>query len=170
MLRFFAVLILVGGLSGCLTLIDGETVWQDGVKTMPTMYCANDDNGPAKTVDWKTATLVEETVKDDRYESGLLTLWQNKPYIIRVTNQDDGVRSFRAPAFFRDVAVLKAVYKDRTVEHPCINALTLAPGASGEIHIIPLKTGSYDYHETGIWLPFLGEIVSASDVGVIYVH
>jgi hypothetical protein len=35
---------------------------------------------------------------------------------------------------------------------------------------VPLKKGSYDYHETGIWVPFLGEMVTTADVGLIYVH
>ena len=51
-----------------------------------------------------------------------------------------------------------------------MTALTLAPDATAEFHIVPLKKGSYDYHETRIFSPFWGEVISTADVGLIYVH
>ncbi len=171
MLRKLLICLSAGGsLLGCVTTNDqGETVLSDGLDTMPVMYCAT-DNSPAAKADWSKATVVKESVKDRLYESGLMTLWHAKPYIIRITNNDTGVRSFRAPEFLRDVAILKVVYKEKAFDAPCLNALTLAPGTTAELHVVPLKPGYYDYHETGIWVPFMGEWATNADVGVIYVH
>lgn len=160
----------VGFLAGCVTTKDwGEAVLSDGLDTMPVMYCTT-DNSPATKADWSKATVVKESVKDRLYESGLMTLWHAKPYVIHITNNDTGVRSFRAPEFLRDVAILKAVYKGKAFETPCLNALTLASGTTAELHVVPLKPGYYDYHETGIWVPFMGEWATSADVGVIYVQ
>jgi hypothetical protein len=109
MLRKLLVCLSAGLLVGCITTNkEGETVLIDGLETMPKVYCTTDNTAPAKA-DWTKATVVEETVKDRLYESGLITLWHNKPYVIRITNNDTGVRSFRAPDFLRDAAILKAV-------------------------------------------------------------
>ncbi len=169
MVRIVFVCLFAGVLAGCLTQIGGETMLVDGVGTMPENYCTT-DNGPARKANWAAATVVEETVKDRLYESGLIMLWQNKPYVIRITNNDTGVRSFRAPQFLHDVAILKTVYMDKTLDAPCMNALTMAPGTTAELHVVPLKPGSYDYYETGIWVPFMGEIVHNAAVGLIYVR
>ncbi len=172
MTRLFLALLLAGTVSGCLSLTRdtrSNALLEAGFDTMPEKYCTTDNSAAAKA-DWNNATVVEETVSNSRYESGLMTLWHEKPYIIRVTNNDDGDRSFRAPQFFRDVAILKGVYNSKSVDAPCINAVNLAPGAVAELHVVPLKKGDYDYHETGLWVPFAGEIFSTSDVGYISVH
>ncbi|MBT6094162.1 MAG: hypothetical protein HOH04_04725 [Rhodospirillaceae bacterium] len=172
MTRILLALLLVGTVSGCLNLTRetrDNALLTSGFDTMPEKYCTT-DNSPATKADWNKATVIEETITDSRYESGLITLWHEKPYIIRVTNNDAGDRSFRAPLFFRDIAILKAVYNNKPVDAPCINAVALAPGAVAELHVVPLKKGDYDYHETGLWVPFGGEIFSTADVGLIYVH
>ena len=164
-------MLLAGLLSGCgeFGLQGTETVFAVGLDTMPVKYCTT-DNSPAKKADWKNATLVEETIKDHLYESGLITMWQDEPYIIRLINKDKHPRSFRASEFFRDVALLKVVYDGKAHVEPCLNAVTLAPSKIAELHLVPLKKGNYDYHETGLWVPFVGEIFSSTDVGFIYVH
>jgi hypothetical protein len=173
MLRITLALLLIGSVSGCFNLAPearfGDAQLAPGVDTMPEKYCTT-DNAPALKADWSQATVIEETVKGDRYQEGYLSLWHNEPVIIRVTNEDAGERSFRAPEFFRDVAISKAVYQGKAVDTPCLNAITLAPGAVAELHVVPLKKGDYDYTETGFWVPFAGEIFTTADVGYIYVH
>lgn len=169
MKRLFLCCLLTGLLSGCLTTMDGETTLVDGIKTIPGNFCGT-DNTPAVKADWTSADVVEETVKDSVYQIGLINLWHNKPAIIRITNNDAGVRSFRAPIFLQDAAILKAVYQDKAMDTPCMEAFALAPGATAELYVVPLKKGSYEYHETALWPPILGEILTAANVGQIYVH
>jgi|GEM_PF-2055044 len=173
MLRVTLALLLIGSVSGCFNFAPedrfGDATLAPGVDTMPEKYCTT-DNAPALKADWSQATVIEETVKGDRYQEGYLSLWHNEPVIIRVTNEDAGERSFRAPEFFRDAAISKAVYQGKAVDTPCLNAITLAPGAVAELHVVPLKKGDYDYTETGFWVPFAGEIFTTADVGYIYVH
>ena len=168
-MRVFAVILFAGLLSGCLTMKNGETVLMDGIDTMPVYYCTT-DNTAAKKADWTKAAVIEDSINNGRYKNGLISLWQNKPYIIRITNTSDSVHSFRTPSFLRDVAILKAVYKDKAVDEPCMNAFDMAPGSSAELHIVPLKKGNYSYYNTVIWVPIFGKIVSAADVGMIIVR
>lgn len=169
MIKKFSVLALTGLVSACVTLDPGSNGFKAGLDTMPGMYCTT-DNTAAKTADWKAATVIEESVKDNLFESGLMTMWQNKPYIIRLTNNDDGIRTFRAPGFLRDAAILKAVYDNKTVEAPCLNAVAMAPGKTAELYVVPLEKGGYDYHETVFWVPYWGEVLTSADVGTIYVR
>jgi hypothetical protein len=169
MKRLFLCCLLAGFLNGCLTMKDGETTLVDGIKTLPGIYCSN-DHGPALKADWQNPDVVEETVKDRVYQAGLISLWHNKPVIIRITNDDEGVRSFRAPLFLQDVAILKAVYGGKSLETPCMEAFSLAPGTTAELYVVPVKKGSYEYHETALWPPILGEILTSAKVGQIYIH
>jgi len=169
MKRLFFSCLLAGLLSGCLTMKDGETVLIDGIRTIPASYCSS-DNALALKADWEAAYIVEETVEDRVYKTGLISLWHNKPAVIRITNNDEGVRSFRAPIFLQEVAILKAVYQDKAMETPCMEAFALAPGATAELYVVPLKKGSYEYHETALSPPILGEILTSAKVGQIYVH
>ena len=169
MMRMFAAVLFAGLLSGCVTLEPGKNAFQTGFNTMPAKYCTT-DNTPAQKADWTNATVVEEGVKDSFYQSGLMELTQNRPHILRITNNDDGLRSFRAPDFLRDAAILKAVYDKQSVEAPCLNAITMAPGKTAELHIVPLKAGGYDYYETVFWVPHVGQFVTGADSGFIYVR
>lgn len=140
-----------------------------GLDTIAGKYCA-EESSFAEKASWKTAHVVKEGIKDNFYESGLITLWQNKPYIIQITNKDRVPRSFRAPEFLRDAALSKVIFNNKVHKEVCLNAITLAPKSSAELHLIPLKKGNYDYHETIHWAWLVGEIFTGADVGLIQVR
>ena len=58
-----------------------------GLDTISRTYCTK-DNSLTKVANWNTAHVVKEGIKNSLYESGLITLWQNKPYIIKITNKE----------------------------------------------------------------------------------
>ena len=140
-----------------------------GLDTISRRYCT-EENSLIKEANWNTAHVVKEGIKNNLYEAGLITLWQNKPYIIKITNKDAVPRSFRAPEFLRDSALSKVIYNNEIYKGPCLNAVTLAPKSSAELYLIPLKKGNYEYHETVFWAWLLGETFTGADVGLIQVH
>ena len=140
-----------------------------GLDTISRRYCT-EENLLIKEANWNTAHVVKEGIKNNLYEAGLITLWQNKPYIIKITNKDGVPRSFRAPEFLRDSALSKVIYNNEIYKGPCLNAVTLAPKSSAELYLIPLKKGNYEYHETVFWAWLLGETFTGADVGLIQVH
>ena len=156
-------------LSGCLGKMGiNSNHHLIGLDTISKKYCAKERSLTQKA-NWNTADIVNEGIKNKLYESGLITLWQNKPYIIKITNKDGAPRTFRAPVFLRNAALSKVIYKNEIFKEPCLNAVTLAPKSSAELYLIPLKKGNYDYHETVFWAWLFGEIFEGSDVGLIQV-
>ena len=79
-----------------------------GLDTISRTYCKK-DNSLIKKANWNAAHVVKEGIKNNLYESGLITLWKNKPYIIKITNKDRVPRSFRAPELVRDAALSKVI-------------------------------------------------------------
>ena len=168
--RALLVFLLALLLSGCLGVMGISSKHHViGLDTIAGKYCA-EENSYAETASWKTAHIVKEGIKDNLYESGLIILWQNEPYIIQITNKDRVPRSFRAPEFLRDAALSKVIYNNEIYKGPCLNAVTLAPKSSVELYLIPLKKGNYEYHETVFWAWLLGETLTGADVGLIQVH
>ena len=127
-----------------------------GLDNIAKKYCAG-ENTIAQKADWDNADVVEEGIKNNLYEYGLISLWHNKPHIIKITNKDGVPRSFRAPEFLRDAALFQVIFDNKTHKEICLNAVTLAPNSSAELHLIPLKKGNYDYHETLHWAWIFGE-------------
>ncbi len=164
-----STLLLTCLLSGCFGLMGSGEHPIIGLDKISGKQCS-EESLIAQKADWKTARVVTEGIKNNLYESGLITLWQNTPYIIQITNNDGAPRSFRAPEFLRDVALSKVVYKNKVHNEPCLNAITLAPRSSVELHLVPLKKGYYDYHETVFWAWLVGETFTGADVGLIQVH
>lgn len=173
-MKLRAILCLAAGLtlSGCLST-DGATFFATpGVETSPfySWNCTQGQAETAKAADWKTAMVVQETIKDEIYQEGLLNLQVGKPYILRVTNEDTLARSFRAPDLFNASSVLKVVHDGADVEVPCLQAVAVAPKKTTEIHLVPLEVGSFDYYETFMQIPVLTQVTTNGSIGLAYVY
>ncbi len=169
-MRRFSVLLLGGLLSGCLTFTESSVSITEGVDQRPEIYCSAALAEKAKVADWSKASIVEEYVKDGRYQEGLLEMWENKPYIIRLTNQDDTSRSFRSRDFFWKAGVYKVVQDDKSEIVSCMDAVTVGPGKTTDIYVLPQKTGTYYYYEAFVDAPYLQSLFWTSDMGMIYVR
>ncbi len=169
-MRRFLVLLLGGLLSGCLTFTDSSVSVTEGIDERPEMYCSSALAGKAKAADWSKAVVVEEFVKDGRFQEGLLEMWENKPYILRLTNQDDATRSFRSRDFFWKSGVFKVVQGDKSNSVSCIDAVSVGPGKTADIYVLPQKTGTYYYYEAFFDAPYLQSLFWTSDMGMIYVR
>jgi len=171
-LRSILSLLTVSVLSGCLVSEPTRFVAQSGVdKSFPYSWnCAADQEKTAKDANWKTAIVVEETIKDEIYQLGLLTLQVGKPHIIKIVNEDDTTRSFRAPVLFGKSSILKVIHEGKEVVAPCLKAVAVSAKKTSEIHLVPLETGYFDYHETFLVAPMLTEITTNGAVGLAYVY
>lgn len=173
-MKLRALLSLATGLalSGCLTTDGANFFAEPGVEASPfyTWNCPEAQAEAAKAADWKTASVAQETIKDEVYQEGLLSLQVGKPYIVRVTNEDDLPRTFRAPDLFQKSSVLKVVHEGADVTAACLQAVVVAPKQTTEIHMVPLEAGYYDYHETFLQMPMLTEITTNGSVGLAFVY
>ncbi|MBT3658953.1 MAG: hypothetical protein HOB37_07810 [Rhodospirillaceae bacterium] len=162
-------------LSGCLAVTDGAYKFVEGADTYPNFKnpnskCNSVGADVAKKANWQDAEVLEEEIRDEIYQSGLLYMVQNKPYVIRITNNDDTVRFFRAPGLLRGAAILKTVYNGKSADTPCMRGVAIGPGKTAEIHLVPLEAGGFDFHETAFWFPHVTEFTTNGSVGFAYVQ
>ena len=176
-MRFLSTASLIG----VCTLISacGSISWDSkrffvvpGVETAPpyNWTCKANQDRAAKAAKWEDAVTVVEAIKDDIYQSGLLSLKVGVPHIIKVTNLDKQARWFRAPGLFAKSSVLKIVHEGIDVVVSCPQAIAVAPQKTSQIHLIPLERGYFDYHETLLSTPMLTELTTMGSVGVAHVY
>ena len=152
---------------------DSERVFvAPGVDSEPniTWECTTSQEKAAEAAKWEDAVTVTETIKDDVYQSGLISLQVGVPHIITVTNLDDQARSFRAPGLFAKSSVLKIVHEGIDLKASCLQAVAVAPQKTSEIYLVPLEKGYFDYYETFLSPPILTEITTLGAVGLAYVY
>ena len=106
-------------------------------KTFAGVYnwsCESNDEKTASLADWDQAITVTETIKDELYQSGVLSLRLGVPHIIQITNLDREIRAFRAPNLFRSSSVLRVVHDGDEVKAPCLQAVVIPPQKTSEMH------------------------------------
>ena len=143
-----------------------------GVHAEPniTWECTANQEKAAEAAKWEDAVTVQETIKDDVYQTGLISLRVGVPHIITVTNLDNQARSFRAPGLFAKSSVLKIVHEGTDVTASCLQAVAVAPQKMSEIYLVPLEKGYFDYYETFLSPPILTEVTTLGAVGLAYVY
>ena len=172
-MNFRSIACLTGAaalLSACMITKEAELV--SGVETWTpnTWDCLVSQDEVAKKATWDEPTTVTEIIQDNIYQSGLLSFKVGKPYVIKFTNNDQVVRFLRAPIFFSKSSILKVVHEGEDIKPSCLQAIGVAPKQTTEIHLVPLETGYFDYHDTFMTAPILTEISTNGSVGLAYVY
>ncbi|MDP6572816.1 MAG: hypothetical protein QGI06_04835 [Rhodospirillales bacterium] len=110
--------------------------------------CLEDFSEHAKGVDWSEARIVEvDIVGGGEFSPSYVKFKQNEPQILRITNTENRLRLFRAPKFFRSIAIGKVTVGDREYTERCLAAINVPPGAVAEIHMVPIDQGKYDFDD-----------------------
>ncbi|MGB0681204.1 MAG: hypothetical protein ACPGOV_00765 [Magnetovibrionaceae bacterium] len=102
-------------LGGCSTFgidQDFEGV-VDGLKDLTSLSslgqaCDEELSGRLVRVPWQFAEVVPVRIRQGEFSPMVITLQQDEPYVLRITNRDDENHTFRAREFFRNVAVASA--------------------------------------------------------------
>lgn len=141
-------------------------------KPVQTKYYANcTDHSPAlQGVDWSKAETVTVSYEDGVFSSALIEMTHGKPYILRIENEENFPHWFRAVDFFRESAIVKAVYNGEEKPEKCLEGLALAASSYAEIHLVPVAVADYEFEDSPFVLPALGEILWNSDTGYIFVR
>ena len=169
-LRIYVILL------GFFSLLTACTDLTNIDKTFAGVYnwgCKSNQEKMASSADWDQAITVTETIKDEVYQSGVLTLRVGVPHIIQITNLDNEIRSFKAPDLFKASSVLRVVHEGDEVAAPCLQAIAIPPQKTSEIQLVPLKKGYYNYRETYITVPVLNLLpilVPVSSIGFAHVY
>lgn len=110
--------------------------------------CLEDLSEHAKGADWSDARVVDvDIVNGGEFSPSYIRFYQNEPQILRITNTDNRLRLFRAPKFFRSIAIGKLTVGDREYTERCFTALNVPPKGKAEIYMVPIDPGKYEFDD-----------------------
>lgn len=95
--------------------------------------CVADAAERVSGVDWLKAEAIELGVRQGAYDSMIIPLRRDAPYVIRITNRDDKASYFRANEFFRSIALAKVFAGGKEYDAACISAVGVAVNDTAEI-------------------------------------
>ncbi len=128
--------------------------------------CGLAGGGGRRAVDWAAAPAIAVDIQSGEFTPAVLDLHKRQPYRLIVSNHDAEDRVFNASAFLHRT-MQAGVRRSGQVAGAadCPASITLAPGETVEIPLIPLRRGRYEVAETdwalGVW---------GTGLGVIYVR
>ena len=110
--------------------------------------CFEDLSEHAKGVDWSDARTVEvDIVNGGEFSPSYIRFYQDEPQILRIRNTGTKLRLFRAPKFFRSIAIGKLTVGDREYTERCFAAINVPPKGVAEIRMVPIDPGKYDIND-----------------------
>jgi hypothetical protein len=124
------------------------TFGKEGAEERPAISCAAVTRLNLQALDWPNAKRLDIIIRKAKFAPGMVVMTLNTPNVIRITNSDRNMRTFRAEEFFRASGVAGIVYDGRSVPETCIDAIRIGPLKSAELQVVPLRKGEYPYGET----------------------
>jgi len=115
--------------------------------------CPADTAERVKAANWAGAETVDLRIRDDEFYPMVMVLRTNSPYVLRITNSDDGKRTFRSKDLFGSVAVAEATVSGEVVGRDCFFAINVPAESTTEIKLVTGIDGRYEYQNTRIpWM------------------
>jgi hypothetical protein len=121
-------------------------------------------------MDWVNAKRLDIAIRKAKFAPGTVVMIVNTPNVIRITNNDRDLRTFRAEEFFRASGVASIIYDGRPVPETCVDAIRIGPLKSAELLVVPLRKGEYPYGESTSRDPPLIPFATESETGQIIVR
>ncbi len=119
-------------------------------------------------IDWEAAQPVAVEIRDNEFSPMVFAFIRDRPAVLTISNADSGSRGFRAPEFFRTVAVDQARIGAAPPPEPCFVSLTIPPGGTAEVRLVALRSGRYDLVDNRFERAFRG-YEDGRGFGAIYV-
>lgn len=143
---------------------------KEGTEERPAISCAAVTRLNLQALDWPNAKRLDIVIRKAKFAPGMVVMTLNAPNVIRITNNDRDMRTFRAEEFFRASGIARIVYDGRPVLETCIDAIRIGPLKSAELQVVPLRKGEYPYGEsTSRDLPLM-PFATESETGQIIVR
>ncbi len=157
--RPITVFVLVLALWGCGS--------PDNFYTDKDLYeaCGSDPGKRVAFANWDDAEAVDLQIRMGSFWPMILTLRQDRPYVLRIANVDPEHRVFSATPLFETSHLESVKIAGGDPEFNPVDGLPLPPAATAEIRFMALCTGRFEFFET--WVPNLNVEVGR---GVVYVE
>ena len=123
----------------------------------------------AKLVQWNKAKTLDITIQGGNFKPAGVYMTALEPYVLRIVNKDDTARLLYNHEFFRTVALAGISIAGTKYQESCIRAVSVGPGQTAELRLVPLKEGTYYYQDSGILLPGPVSMFTGTGYGIIVV-
>jgi hypothetical protein len=110
--------------------------------------CAAKQTEVLQGVNWDQAQAVDITIRQGIYTPATFDLLRGKPYVLRIHNNDDGLRTITANEFFTQSAVGSISEEGKSVKpETCISRVKLSPNQTTTVQLVPHREGRYRWSD-----------------------
>ncbi len=103
-----------------------------------------------KLTQWDKVKTLDITIQGGNFDPAGIYMTAFEPYVLRITNKDDTTRMLFDQVFFRTVALAGISIGGTKFQESCIRGVSIGPGQTAELRLVPLKEGTYYYQDSGI--------------------
>ena len=109
-----------------------------------------------QAADWARVKTITVRVRRDEFVPMVVTLTQGRPYVMRLLNMDRTSHAFRAPEFFKAIAMESATVGGRELTEACPKHVVLESEETAEIRFVAVRDGHYDFKDSTLPFTFGG--------------
>ena len=115
--------------------------------------CLADAAERVQAADWARVKTITIRVRRDEFEPMIISLTQDRPYVMRLENGDRASHVFRAPDFFKAIAMESATVGGRELAEDCPVRVVLEAEETAEFRFVAVRDGHYNFVDS--LLPFM---------------
>jgi len=157
-IRSLVIIVLALGLTACA---DGGGAPQ----ILFNKSCAAGSTKTSTNINWAQAEVLNIAIKNGDYKPDQTFLEVGKPAILRIANNDNTPRYFVESDFLGSVVLAQLSVGSATYDRPCISGVSIGPGETAELRLVPSTEGIFYPKDNAFWLLGMPE----GDLGIIYV-
>ena len=131
--------------------------------------CAGEASAVLDGIDWQEAATFDVRIRQQDFAPAVFGLLRDRPYVLRLTNEDDGRHGFASREFFKNVAVESASVNGEALDATCLSSIGLPPGAVAEIRLVAVRDGRYAF-DSGTTVDLGVGYTSGHGIGTIFIH
>ena len=109
--------------------------------------CPADAAERVQAADWARVRTVTVRVQRDEFDPMIVNLTQNRAYVMRLENGDRESHIFRAPEFFKAIAMESATVGGPELAEPCPIRITLEADETAEFRFVAVRDGNYSFED-----------------------
>ncbi len=133
-----------------LVLVFSACTYSSGIDTI--QYGCPRAAKHTKLTQWDKVKTLDITIQGGNFDPAGVYMTAFEPYVLRIVNKDDTARLFQDSEFFRTVALAGISIGGTKFQESCIRGVSIGPGQTAELRLVPLKEGTYYYQDSGILL------------------
>jgi hypothetical protein len=128
---------------------------------MPTSFideCLANRANMDKDIDWAAVQPYRLRIVEGDFRPMIMSLEQNRPYILVLDNADAKEHNFWAPDFLKTGVALDSIqFGDKTPATGCVNGVRIKPRTQVTLRFVPVWEGRYEFRDINFALiPTIG--------------